>query len=65
MGNKTKLLKKEFPLIPEYQIKNLTECTTDELVFELNYCYWVIQQGFNLDYAYQLRELIDNNILKN
>ena len=37
-------LKKEFPLIPEYQIKNLTECTTDELLFELGYCDWLIKQ---------------------
>ena len=32
-------LKKEFNMIPEYQIKNLTECTADELLFELGYCH--------------------------
>ena len=57
-------LKKEFSLIPEYQIKNLIECTTDELVFELGYCYWAIQQEFNLEYAYQLQALIENNLLQ-
>lgn len=53
-------LKKEFPLIPEDQIKNLTECKTDELVFELGYCYWKINKEEDLDYVYQLKELIDN-----
>lgn len=64
MGNKIKLLKREFPLIPEYQIKNLTECTTDELVFELGYCYLKISSKEDTDYVYQLKELIENNLLK-
>ena len=58
-------LKKEFPLIPEYQIKNLTECTTDELLFELGYCDWLIKQEHDLEYAYQLKTLIENNLFKN
>ena len=57
-------LKKEFNMIPEYQIKNLTECTTDELLFELGYCDWLIKQEHDLEYAYQLKTLIVNNLLK-
>jgi hypothetical protein len=64
MEHKRKLLEKEFPLIPEYQIKNLTECTTDELLFELGYCDWLIKQEHDLEYAYQLKTLIVNNLLK-
>ena len=57
-------LKKEFNRIPDYQIKNLTECTTDELLFELGYCDWLIKQEHDLEYAYQLKTLIVNNLLK-
>ena len=64
MERKRKLLEKEFPLIPEYQIKNLTECTTDELIFELGYCYWKINKKEDTDYIHQLKELIINNLLK-
>lgn len=64
MRRKILELRKEFPLIPEYQIKNLIECTTDELVFELGYCYWIISKGKDADYVYQLKELIENNLLK-
>ena len=55
-------LKKEFPLIPEYQIKNLTQCTTDELIFELG--YWKINKKEDTDYIHQLNEFIINNLLK-
>ena len=64
MRNKIKLLKREFPLIPEYQIKNLTECTTDELIFELGYCYWKINKKEDTDYIHQLKEFIINNLFK-
>ena len=57
-------LKKEFPSIPEYQIKNLTQCTTDELIFELGYCYWKINKKEDTDYIHQLKEFIINNLLK-
>ena len=64
MGNKIKLLKREFPLIPECQIENLIKCTNDELVFELGYCYWKINKKEDTDYIHQLKEFITNNLLK-
>lgn len=57
-------LKKEFPLIPEYQIKNLIECTSEELLFELGYCNWAAEQGYNSEYVQQVKSLIVNNLLK-
>jgi hypothetical protein len=64
MVNDLEKLKREFPLIPEYQIKNLTKCTTDELVFELGYCYWRINKKEDTDYIHQLKEFIINNLFK-
>lgn len=58
-------LKKEFNRIPDYQIKNLTECTTDELLFELGYCYWLIKHEQDTEYVQQVKSLIENKLFKN
>lgn len=56
-------LKNEFALIPEYQIENLMQCSTDELQFELGYCYWQKGNRQNIAYNYQMIELIENYLL--
>ena len=52
--NNTDFFKEEYSTIPEYQMINLKNCSNDELLQELNYCFWSLLNGRDDKYIYQL-----------
>lgn len=57
--NNTDFFKEEYSTIPEYQMTNLKNCSNDELLQELNYCYWSLLNGCDDKYIYQLKKFIE------
>jgi hypothetical protein len=57
--NNTDFFKEEYSTIPEYQMINLKNCSNDELLQELNYCYWSLLNGRDDKYIYQLKKFIE------
>lgn len=55
----TDFFKEEYSTIPEYQMINLKNCSNDELLHELHYCYWSLLNGRDDKYIYQLKKFIE------
>jgi hypothetical protein len=51
--------KEEYSTIPEYQMINLKNCSNDELLQELHYCYWSLLNGRDDKYICQLKKFIE------